>query len=446
MKRLAALLLPGIVPTPRVMALLAGLAPLALLVAALAPGAWVLLPTLGLGLLGMVVVDGLIAGRLIDARLLAPVEAEIGAPLALTLLAEITGRAARIDAALALDPRLAPGGRLTAMLERQPDGTHAGTASLTPALRCAATLDTLHLRWTGPLGLGTRQAQRTLATAIRILPNLAPLRSPALQTYLRESSPGMIARRMRGEGTVFEALSDYTPGMERRRIDWKVSARHAHLYAREYEAERNNPIVFALDCGQAMSEPVGALPRLDRAITAALTAAWIALKGGDRVALFAFAHRVLLATPFLADTRDFHRLRSAAATLDYQTREPNFTLALATLAESLKRRSLIIIFSDFTDPTGAEMMVESVARLLARHRVLFVTLHDEELDTMATAAPDGLNTLATAVTAGALLRQRALVTSRLRAMGVDIIEAPHHAIGPRLIDAYLAIRGRGGIG
>ena len=66
----------------------------------------------------------------------------------------------------------------------------------------------------------------------------------------------------------------------------------------------NNQIVFAFDCGQAMCEPVGGLPRIDRAVTAALTASYVALKGGDRVALFGFAQRPELSTPFVGDSRN----------------------------------------------------------------------------------------------------------------------------------------------
>jgi uncharacterized protein (DUF58 family) len=53
--------------------------------------------------------------------------------------------------------------------------------------------------------------------------------------------------------------------------------------------------------------------------------------------------------------------------------------------------------------------------------------------------------LAMAVTADALLRQRALVLSRLRQIGVDVIEAPWDRIGLRLLDAYLAIKRKGAI-
>jgi uncharacterized protein (DUF58 family) len=51
-----------------------------------------------------------------------------------------------------------------------------------------------------------------------------------------------------------------------------------------------------------------------------------------------------------------------------------------------------------------------------------------------------------AVTADSLLRQRALVTRRLKQLGVDVVEAPYSQIGTRLIDAYLAIKRSGAIG
>src|SRR5690606_3810413 len=189
-----------------------------------------------------------------------------------------------------------------------------------------------------PWGLAHRQARLTLDQQVRVWPDLSPVRSPVLQTFMRDARFGLVARRIRGEGTQFEALSEYEPGMDRRRIDWKSSARHARLYARDNEAERDNQIVFAFDCGQSMSEPIDGLPRIDRAISAALTSAYVALKSGDRVALFGFADKPALLTPFATDSRAFHRLQMAAAELDYTAREPNFTLALATLTARLRRR------------------------------------------------------------------------------------------------------------
>ncbi len=439
---------PRFVPTTRAAVLIAFAAPFALLVAAIAPDAWILAPALGLALLLLVLVDAALAGRLTDLRVIAPGDCEVGDACDLAVLADIArGRPGAVAASLALDPRLSPGGRCELALGYDAaSASWQGTAHLVPARRGEGALERVWLRWTGPLGLGARLHTRELGAAVRVWPNIAAVRSPALQTFLRDAQTGLIARRIRGEGTQFEALSEFRPGMERRRIDWKSSARHVSLFAREYEVERNNQIVFAFDCGQAMCEPIAGMPRIDRAVSAALLTAYVALKSGDRVALFGFAARPEAMTPFVSDTRHFSRLQSEAARLDYHPQEPNFTLALATLASRLQRRSLIVVFSDFTDPTSAELMIESIGRLVRKHVVLFVTMADEELESIASDDPGDMQALAMAVTADSLLKQRALVTRRLQQLGVDVIEAPHDRIGTRLIDTYLSIKRKGAIG
>jgi uncharacterized protein (DUF58 family) len=436
------------VPTVRAALLAALAAPAALVVAASAPAAWVAIPALGLTLLALVLLDAWAAGPCHDLRLIAPDDCEVGEEAKVTVIADLPGRVtSRADVALSLDPRLAAGGRIDIKLRRDPEtGTWQGGKAVVPNRRGTGLIEKAWLRWDGPLGFGARQREIDLGAAMRVWPNLSTVRSPTLQAFLKDSQFGLIARRMRGEGTQFEALAEYQSGMDRRRIDWKASARHMHLYAKEFENERNNQIVFAFDCGQSMCEPVAGLMRIDRAVSAALATAYVALKGGDRVALFGFAARPEIFTPFITDARDFHRLQRAAAGLDYHAQEPNFTLALASLATRLARRSLIVIFSDFTDPTSAELMIESVSRLVSRHVVLFVTLADAELEDIADAAPDSMGELAMAVSADGLLRQRALVLQRLRQIGVDVVEAPWNHVGMAVIDAYLKIKRAGRIG
>ncbi|GAB5349162.1 DUF58 domain-containing protein [Alteriqipengyuania sp. 357] len=430
----------ALLPTIRTARIVALAAPLALAIALIAPQAWLAVPVAGAIMLALVLVDGLMAGRLADWKLEHEGDVEIGRPSLLRVSADLNGRASAVRAALALDPRIAPGGRVSLDLPPAQD-IWAGESKLTATRRGIAPVEGLWLAWDGPMGLGGWQKHIALEREIRVWPDLSPIRSQPLQALLRDAELGVISRRRRGEGTQFEALTEYQAGMDRRRIDWKASARHAALYARENEAERNNQIVFAFDCGQAMCEPIDGLPRLDRAVSAGLTAAYVALKGGDRTMLFGFARRPVLASPFVSETRAFARLQQAAAGLDYQVgEEANYTLALATLSARLKRRSLVVLFSDFSDTTAAELMIESLGRLIKRHAVIFVTLEDRELAGFTEAEPDSIDAIARAVTADALARQRQLVLQRLRRMGVDVIEAPHDRVGFALIDRYLALR------
>ena len=71
---------------------------------------------------------------------------------------------------------------------------------------------------------------------------------------------------------------------------------------------------------------------------------------------------------------------------------------------------------------------------------------DSEVEDLIAAPPGDIATLARSVTADSLAQQRKLVLTRLRRLGIDVLEAPWENIGPRLIDRYLTIRGSEAIG
>ena len=191
-----------------------------------------------------------------------------------------------------------------------------------------------------------------------------------------------------------------------------------------------------------MSEPLGGVPKIDRAINAGLLLSYVSLRNGDRTMYFGFDAKPGLASGFLSGSRSFPRMQSLAARLDYSAEESNYTLALSTLASQLERRSLIIIFSDFVDTISAELMLENVRRLTDRHLVLFATFEDEALSSMADAPPESTEDVSRAVIAGNLLSERDVVLRRLQRMGVQIIETRPEQFGGALLSRYLEIKRR----
>jgi uncharacterized protein (DUF58 family) len=230
--------------------------------------------------------------------------------------------------------------------------------------------------------------------------------------------------------------------MDRRAFDWKQSARHTHLIAKDYRTERNNNIVLAVDSGRAMCEPLGGLPKVDRAVSAALLTAFVALKEGDRVGLFAFDSRPRGSSKPISGERAFTILQRVAAGIEYSSNETNYTLGLATLMATLTRRSLVVVFTEFSDTISAELMLEAVGALLKRHLVLFVVLRDEELEEFTAAEPVEPDDVSRAVMAASLLRERRLVLARLRHLGAHVCEAKRDEAGPAVVGAYLDMKRR----
>lgn len=427
-----------------VTAIVAGL-PVTLLVALLVPERWYAALAWPAAVVALTLVDGLIGARAnrARARVDLPRSAGVGTEFVATLHVTIEGGALPARAEFAL--------RTNALLERAEADVRwldldAGTGHYAIAFRAkqrgTARIDRLWLRWTGKLGLSWKQQELSFDATTAILPDLSVVHDRGARLFQRHAMNGMMAQIERGDGVDFDALVEFRAGMDRRAIDWKQSARHRKLHAKEMRTERNNQIVFAIDSGRQMSEPLAGLSRLDRVISAMLLTAWVALKLGDRVALHAFDSRPRVASGLVTGAGAFGELQHLAARIDYSGEETNYTYALTTLAARLTRRSMIILFTEFTDPTSAEFMVKAAARLLQTHLLLVVVLRDEELETIVDTPPASADDVTRAVTAAALLRDRLTVLTRLRHLGAHVIESEHDRVADRLVEGYAALKRR----
>ena len=341
--------------------------------------------------------------------------------------------------------------RLSAQPSRQRIRLEAGRGSATvrlePVRRGEGRIEGLWARWRGPLGFVWLQRSEADPTPIPITPDVQRVKDQAFQLFSRDALFGLRAQMETGEGGDFHALTDFQTGMDLRAIDWKQSGRHNKLVAREYRTERNHHVIVAIDCGRLMSAPAARGSRLDQAIEAGLLLAFASLKMGDRVGLFAFDARPRVSSGVIAGAPAFPLIQRLAAAIDYSTEETNFTLGLTTLAGRLDRRALVVIFTDFADPTSAELMIENVGRLMKTHLVLFVVFRDEELESLVEAGPAEPDDVSRAVIAAGLLRQREIVIGRLQRMGARLVDARSSQqgaddLGLALIDAYLDAKRR----
>jgi len=324
----------------------------------------------------------------------------------------------------------------------RPAATTAEVA-LVPVRRGTAAVRAVWLRWRGPLGLLQWTARRPLNVEIPVVPNVRAVRGAALRFFsARQFLSGLKRERYLGDGSEFESLRDHVPGLDARALDWKASARHRKLLSREFRAERNHAVVVALDTGRLMSEPMAGVPKLDHAINAALLLAYVALKTGDRVGLFAFDETVRLFSEPQGGVPSFGRLQHQTASVEYSHAETNFTSSLVELGQRLHRRSLVVVMTDFVDTIAAELMIENLARLGRSHLVMFVALRDVGLDALLQAPPSGLRDLHRAVSAHDLVRERDVVLGRLRRQGIHCVDAAPAEVSTRLINSYLDAKRR----
>ena len=430
-----------IYPTVRAVLVAAAGIPVALIVAASAPGRWWIALAWPVVLILVCLLDAMLTAGKAEAVLHLPENVSVGEtidiPLDLTVQAVQQPRSVQIAIGTSSLISVQDDGRFAVTLE---DGRNRLLIPMTMLRRGQARFDGLWVRWAGPLGLMWKQSIVPVERHLAILPDIRPVYERGGQIFQRYAFEGMLAQAERGQGSDLDALTEFRAGMDRTSIDWKQSARHLKLLAKQYHSERNNQVIFAIDSGRQMCEPVGGMYRIDRAVSAMLLTAWVALKLGDRVALHAFDSRPRVASGLVSGSRAYRELQQLAAQIDYSGEETNYTFALTTLASRLTRRSLIVIFTEFADSISADFMVRAARRLTQTHLVLVIVLRDEELEGIAAKQPDTAEDITRAITASALLTERRIVLNSLQKIGVHVIESEHDRIVDRLVVGYTDLK------
>jgi uncharacterized protein (DUF58 family) len=294
------------------------------------------------------------------------------------------------------------------------------------------------------LGLVELRRSVRAPVALRVMPDLSALdRSgdPVVRTKLIEA--GLRRLRRRGAGGEFATLREYGPDDEFRAIDWKASARRGRAMVAQYEVERSQQIVVALDAGRLMSPRLGDRRKLDYAVSAALAIAAIARLAADRVGVLAFAGSVLARVSPGSGAVHAARLTDLLSDLEPRLEEADYERAFITLEREVKRRSLIVLFTDLFDPVASSAVLAATRILQPRHLVLVVLMNDAAIAHALARVPARPDDAYRAAVAATLADERERALAVLRARGILVVDVPAAELTVALLDAYVDVKTRG---
>ncbi|MDR0439818.1 MAG: DUF58 domain-containing protein, partial [Candidatus Accumulibacter sp.] len=238
----------------------------------------------------------------------------------------------------------------------------------------------IHLRLDSPFRLWRAQHRCGNAEQVRVYPNFARVAQYALlATDNRLARMGVLRRQRRGEGSDFHQLREYRRDDPPRSIDWKATARLKKPIVREYQDERDQQIVFLLDCGQRMFTRDDALSHFDHTLNAMLLLSHVALRQGDAVGFGTFAHA---AQRFFMPRKSavaLQMLLDAAYDLQPSAQTSDYLAASDLLCRRVRKRSLVILLTNLRDEDDATLF-PALAQLRQRHLVLLASLRETGLD------------------------------------------------------------------
>jgi uncharacterized protein (DUF58 family) len=318
-----------------------------------------------------------------------PAALALGAPRVLTLSLVNDGpHARRVDVFDEVDPKLDFDGlpqRVTVPAGQRVELRY----TVTPRRRGPVHLGVTQLR-VHSLGSSFEvQVAEGEARRLHVYPDFAAVARYAwLAGDRRLAQIGIKTYPRRGTGTDFKQLADYKVGDPIRHIDWKATRRHNKPVVREFQDERDQCVVFLLDCGRRMRADESAAgtggSHFDQALNALMLLSHVALQEGDEVGALTFGTAAGQQRRFAPrkGTATLNALMTRFHDIEPGTHHSDYLAAAQEMLCLHRKRALVIVLTNFRDEDAAEL-APAVKLMRTRHLVIVASLRERVLRELA---------------------------------------------------------------
>lgn len=177
----------------------------------------------------------------------------------------------------------------------------------------------------------------------------------------------------KGSGLEFDDVRPYQYGDDIRSIDWNVSAKGHGTFVKTFREEKEQTVFFILDV--SASEDIGNPGRTKADVAKEICGvlALSSVKESSHVGLICFSD---VKEKYLKPTKGHsqaYQIISALASLRPASLKTNLSKAIAFALNIIKRRSVVILVSDFIDE-GYFQNLKSLAR---RHDLVVIQISDK---------------------------------------------------------------------
>jgi len=316
--------------------------------------------------------------------------------------------------------------------------------SLTPPRRGRFEFGQIAIRFRSRFGLVWCQTKVEKPIAVKVYPNMRRAREAELKALGARSVVSSHRKTSwRGEGREFESMRDYVRGDELRHISWTATARRGKLTTRQYQIERDQTVLVALDAGRLMTARIENETKLDSAVHATLALFSAAARAGDNAGLVVFGRKI---KTFLPPSRGRDHIDSALEALhavEPEMIEPSYARAFEFIAANSKRRALIVLLTDLVDEEGSKELLNSLHLLRPRHLPLVVTIADRDLKAVVRETPASVRELFTQSVAEEIIHHREAALRLVESKGGLALDVTAAALAPALLETYLKVKERG---
>jgi len=287
-------------------------------------------------------------------------------------------------------------------------------------------------------GLLARKEEFDTGQSAPCYPSFMQFAHLQLSTQGHESSPNDI--RKIGQSLEFEQIREYATGDDHRHINWKATARRGQLMLNRYRDERSQDIYCAIDMGRTMKMPFHHHTLLDYAINAAVALSKTIIATHDKAGILAFAHEKNEFLPPAKDWRQFGRINEFLYKLETGFLESDFEHLYKFVRAHIRRRSLIILFTNFDSENALKRNFRYIKDMARHHLLVVVFFEDSQARELVEAEATNIPAIYEKAVSFDKMHKSRLLARELRKAGIRTVLSPPEKLGVQVINEYLGIK------
>ena len=248
--------------------------------------------------------------------------------------------------------------------------------------------------------------------------------------------------RRAGNNTEYEQIKEYVQGDEYRTINWKATARRHQLMVNIYRDERSQQVYNVIDKGRVMQHSFNGMTLLDYAINASLVLSYVTMKREDKAGLITFANRL---DTHVAASRQPGQMQMILQSLYSQETvfgETDYSALCVQLGKHVTKRSLMVLYTNFSGLIEMERQLPFLKLLNSRHRLLVVFFEDRELNDYVDTPTKTTEDYYRHVIAEKFVYEKRMIVSRLKQHGILSLLTTPEKLSIDVINKYLELKQR----
>ena len=317
------------------------------------------------------------------------------------------------------------------------------TYRLRPTRRGVYSFGYVRVFVTGRIGLVSRRYTCAEPLDIKVYPSYLMLHQYELLAMSDNLTELGIKRIRRvGHHTEFEQIKEYVKGDDYRTINWKASARRHELMVNVYQDERSQQIYNVIDKGRVMQQAFRGMTLLDYAINASLVLSYVAMRKEDKAGLVTFDEHFDTFVPASRQPGYMQTLLENLYSQQTTFGETDFSALCVHLNKHVGKRSLLVLYTNFSSIGSMNRQLSYLKQLNHRHRLLVVFFEDADLKEYIAQPAKDTEGYYRHVIAEKFAYEKRLIVSTLKQHGIYSLLTTPENLSIDVINKYLEMKAR----